>query len=309
MYQRFLWPCVKKVDLILVDTRSNGQKHLNLPSIEFDHCIAQLEADGKKYQLELTNSKLPFGAAPVQDLAANSLLIPREGDPEVNAIKPLEMPGRKKNTVHRQTEIKVENNDFVLNRDNINRGSLSTYTRSRYADKGKDEIEKSMTKSVSSAFTNQVKVSNITFKNLDDLADTVVYSYTLNAKNAVQDVAGMKILKMPWVDLNSNLSIVSVEKREYPVLLWSYSSQEEETETIKLILPAGEIIVEKPKDIVVSCPSATYTLTFDSTKPGILVAKRKFVVLKDIVSTSEYDAFRDFMNKVSEHDTKQYAFK
>jgi predicted Zn-dependent protease len=298
-----------KANLILVDTRSNGQKHLNLPSIEFDHCIAQLEADGKKYQLELTNSKLPFGAGPVQDLAANSLLIPREGEAEINAIKPLEMPGRKKNTVHRQTEIKIENNDFQLTRDNINRGSLSTYTRSRYADKGKDEIEKSMTKSVASSFTNQVKLTNITFKNLDDLADTVVYSYSLNAKNAVQDVAGMKILKMPWVDLNSNLSIVSLEKRDYPVLLWSYSSQEEETETIKLILPTGKLMVEKPKDIVVSCPSASYSLTYDSSKPGVLIAKRKFVVLKDIVSTAEYNEFRDFMNKVSEYDTKQYAFK
>lgn len=298
-----------KANLILVDTRSNGKKHLNLPSIEFDHCIAQLEADGKKYQLELTNSKLPFGAGPVQDLAANSLLIPREGEPEVNKIETLEMPGRKKNTVHRQTEIKVENNDFVLSRDNINRGALCTYTRSRYADKGKDEIEKSMTKSVSSAFSNQVKLSNITFKNLDDLADTVVYSYTLNAKNTVQDVAGMKILKLPWVDLNSNLSIVSLEKREYPVMLWSYSSQEEETETIKLILPPGKLMVEKPKDVTISCSSASYSLTFDSSKPGILIAKRKFLVLKDIVPTAEYEAFRDFMNKVSEYDTKQFAFK
>jgi hypothetical protein len=68
-------------------------------------------------------------------------------------------------------------------------------------------------------------------------------------------------------------------------------------------------MVEKPKDVVVSCPSASYSLTYDSSKPGVLIAKRKFVVLKDIVSTAEYNEFRDFMNKVSEYDTKQYAFK
>ena len=166
-----------------------------------------------------------------------------------------------------------------------------------------------MTKSVASGFSNQVKLSNITFKNLDDLADTVVYSYSLNAKNTVQDVAGMKILKLPWVDLNSNLTIVSTEKRDYPVQLWSYSSQEEETETIKLVLPAGKLLVEKPQNVSLSCPNASYTLTFDSSKPGVMIAKRKFVVLNDMVPTKDYPAFRDFMNKVAEHDTKQYAFK
>ena len=29
-----------KANLILVDTRDNGERHLNLPSVDFNHCIA-----------------------------------------------------------------------------------------------------------------------------------------------------------------------------------------------------------------------------------------------------------------------------
>src|SRR6185369_11120234 len=51
-------------NLVLVDTRDQGEKDLDLPAIGFNHCIAQLKAGGKNYFIELTDKNLPFGCMP-----------------------------------------------------------------------------------------------------------------------------------------------------------------------------------------------------------------------------------------------------
>ncbi|MDP1335075.1 transglutaminase domain-containing protein, partial [Klebsiella pneumoniae] len=51
-----------KANLVLVSTRDNGLYGMLLPNIQFNHCIASLEEGGKKYYIELTDNKNPFGA-------------------------------------------------------------------------------------------------------------------------------------------------------------------------------------------------------------------------------------------------------
>jgi hypothetical protein len=43
---------------VLVDTKDNGSKEMMLPSVDFNHCIVSLQADGREYYLELTDNKL-----------------------------------------------------------------------------------------------------------------------------------------------------------------------------------------------------------------------------------------------------------
>ena len=49
-----------KANLVLVNTRDNGLKEMELPSLEFNHCIVKCQIDGKGYFLELTDNNLPF---------------------------------------------------------------------------------------------------------------------------------------------------------------------------------------------------------------------------------------------------------
>jgi hypothetical protein len=126
-------------------------------------------------------------------------------------------------------------------------------------------------------------------------------------KNALQDVAGMKIFRLPWTDKNS-LKIVSTETRVYPLEYWKYQVEDNTTEILNVELPQGRKLVETPQNIRYECPSAVYTLNFTLTKNGFAVT-RHFQRLQDSISTSDYTAFRDFLNKVSESDNKSYAVK
>jgi len=50
------WP---EASLILVDTPDNGDRDLLLPSINFNHCIAQLDAGNKRTSWSLLLKNYP----------------------------------------------------------------------------------------------------------------------------------------------------------------------------------------------------------------------------------------------------------
>lgn len=298
-----------KANLILVDTRDNGEKHLNLPSIDFNHCIAELTADGKKYIVELTDQKLSFSSLPTTDLNANILRIPRDGDAPATSLTKLTSSNRPINSTYRVTDLKFENNDFIFTRKNIKTGSYASSMRNEYGDEGKEQQEKSITRAVSSDFTNPVKLINLKFKDLVSLSDSFEYEYSFNVKNEVNEVIGIKIFRMPWSEAVRSLSFLSLETRKYPFQLWDLDPDEANTEVCNVELPKGKVLAEEPKSVSISTSVADYSLTYNTSVPGKLSATRVLKFKKPIVSPAEYAEFREFYNKVAEADTKQIGFK
>ncbi|MCD7972430.1 MAG: DUF3857 domain-containing protein [Candidatus Azobacteroides sp.] len=298
-----------KANLVLISTREYGNNMLSLPSPNFNHCIAQLEIDGKIYYLELTDNHLPFGAAIDSDLQCNILPIPYREETSGRDLLLMDMPDRIPNKVTRETILSVKERDFLLSHHFVRKGQLASFYRYRYADIGAEERRKDVTQMIASDWNQPVKVSDLTFMNLDNLADSVVYGYTLEVTNALQEVAGMKIFKLPWSDALPSLALVALEKRTYPLEFWSYLYCDEEEEGMQIILSPEQQFVEIPKNVTLECPAASYELSFQMQEDGTLHAKRFFKKKKDIVLPEEYEEFKEFFNTVSENDNKQYAIK
>lgn len=296
-----------KANLVLLANRENGQNLLPLPMINFNHCIAQLEVDGKTYYLELTDNKLPFGAALEADLHSWILPIPYDNEASVNKLLTMEMPFRDPNVVSRSQEVAFAGNDMNINANAARLGSFASYMRQYYADLGEVEQLKQMSQTVASSFNTPTKVTSIKFVNLNNLNDTLYSNYDIEVKNALQEVAGMKIFKLPWRDAISSLEEVSLKTRKYPFELWQYFSADYREEQIDIILPEGKKFVEIPKDIELECANASYKLTFDTKTKGKVIAKRKFTRKTEIVDPGQYEEFKNFLYSVSENDNKQYA--
>lgn len=296
-------------NLVLIATRDNGQKQLQLPSVNFNHCIAQLNIDGKTYYLELTDNKLPFAAALTVDLKSNILPIPLDNEPFGDKLLTMDMPFRQLNTIQRLSKITFNNNDMLIVRHSTRFAAFASYLRQAYEDLGNEERLKRISQAVASDYSVPVKVSNLTFKNLDNLADSADCDFDVEVKNALQDVAGMKILRLPWTDRISSLEEVTAETRQYPMEFWAYQPEDINVEQINIILPPGKQFVELPQDVRLTCANAAYQLTYNNKTPGIVTIRRTLQRKTEQVSTQEYAAFRDFINKVSENDNKQYAIK
>ena len=168
---------------------------------------------------------------------------------------------------------------------------------------------KNISQAIASDFTVPIKVTDLKFTNLDNLADSMTIEYKLEIKNILQDVAGMKILNLPWSEKFSSLDVVTEETRKYPLELWSYLPDDMNSEIINFILPAGKRFMEIPQNIHFECANADYHLTYEIKTPGKVIIRRTFERKTDQVTPNQYTAFRDFINQVSESDNKQYAIK
>ena len=298
-----------KANLVLISTRDNGNKTLPLPSVSFNHCIAQLSMNDKTYFLELTDNKLPFGAALSVDLKSDILPIPFEDDRVGGKLLIMDMPFRPKNVINREHTLTISNKDVLISRKSVYFESYASTLRETYRNIGSDDQLKNINQAIASDFTVPIKVTGLKFTNLDNLADSMTIEYKLEIKNILQDVAGMKIINLPWSEKFSSLDVVTEENRKYPLELWSYLPEDLTSEVINFVLPTGKKFMEIPQDIHIECTNADYHLTFNTKTPGKVIIRRTFERKTEQVTQKDYTAFRDFVNQVSESDNKQYAIK
>lgn len=295
-------------NLVLVSTRENGDHYLVQPNVGFNHCIAHLIADGKEYFIELTDNKLSFSSLGTSLMNTPILQIPTETIKVSGELEKLNAKNRVVNDVIRNTNISFNNNDMVVNRSTIRTGVFADGTRYDYAELGKEEQLKTMSQAISTDFTTPVKLTELNFGDLSGLLDTTTYKLTFTVSNALMDVAGMRIIKLPWSESYSSLDFLTLEKRTYPFNIWSFSSIENAIEELSIELPKGKLLVEMPKSVVINNALLSYSLTFKMSGTK-LIATRSFKFNKDIVTVEEYDSFKETFTKISEADSKQLAFK
>lgn len=297
-----------KANLVLIATRDYGNNKLVLPSINFNHCIAQLNIGNDVYYLELTDNNLPFGAAIDADLNAQILPIPFSNEPFGDKLIRMEIPNRPQNTSYRTQNIKLNGNNMSIYRKSDYVAALASQRRYQFKSIGSEQQNKIISERISSAFNKPLKVSDLRFANLENLSDTVSQAYSFEVINALQDVAGMKIFALPWSDINS-LDLVSSETRKYPLEYWAYQTEDVTTEKITIELPAGKKLVDTPKNIDLQCANASYKMIFNTSKQGVVEVTRIFTRKKDQITPAEYPEYRTFLNEITENDTKQYAIK
>jgi tetratricopeptide (TPR) repeat protein len=296
-------------NLVLVDTRNEGDKNVDLPLIGFNHCIAQLHAGGKTYLIELTDNNLPFGAMSNILVNANGLYIPKDGAQTTNAsLAKLNSVNRTYNTIDRTSIIKIADNRADITRKSKIAGAEVSSTRGAYRNQSEEDRRKEITRLLSNEFSNGLSLKDFAIKNLDNLLDTVNMEYRFTVDNYTSDIAGMKIVKLPWSDTYSSSEIVSLDKRNFALNLWNFSSTPYDKEIMTIILPAGKKWIEIPKNVNYKCSSISYSLTY-TPKPGQLVVTREVKYLKDQIPVNEYAEFKEVVTKMAEADKQQMAFK
>lgn len=296
-----------QANLVLVLTRDQGDNGLDLPMIGFNHCIAQLHSGGKNYLVELTNNQLPFAAMSTNLIHANGLPIVKDSISQVKLEK-LDTRNRSINSVTRACTIRLNGSKADITRSNSSTGAEASRMRGSYRHQSNDDRNKQLTSSLSNEFAKNVLLQQLSFSNLDNLSDTVKMNYHFSVDNYTSEVAGMQIFSFPWVDIYGSLGFVSMEKRQFPIALWSVSSTPADKEVITFILPAGKKLIEAPKNVSYSCPALNYSLHFE-VKPDRVIATREVKYLAEEVPTSEFAAFKEVLNKMVAADKKQIAFK
>jgi len=291
-------------NLVLVNTRDNGLQSLPLPSIDFDHCIAQLNIDDNTYFIETTNEFLPFANVP--SWSKNQLLLPiREGSNElINMRNNL----GSKNRVERITELTFEKDKVITNKESKKFGDNASIMRDIYYYLTEKERNEQMEKAVIDEDPSLTMTDFYFSSGLEGVSDSVCYFYKYEQPQKFIEVGDMLVYEVEWTDKFNSADFVASSERKTPIELQSYFSSEEELETIKITLPKDTKLSEVPNNIKISNSIFEYSLTFEVEKEK-LVCKREFHLLADIVNIEDYQLFKEDIKKLAKSDKTNLIFK
>ncbi len=298
-----------KVNLVLIDTRDNGELAMVLPSVEFNHCIVKVVADGKTWYLELTDEHLPFGCLPNHDLQALALEIPFGQQTTDAKLFHLDPPNRVRDVRAQVAEVNVEKRDLSIRSNGTRSGTPTVFLRDKYQSLSKQKRIEEMQNAIANDFTNPVTVKNVEFGNLEQLNDTLQYEVQYQVKNEVLEIGDLKSFKVPYYFVFLKADAFSEEKRTHPVSYWRYEDCDAYHEDLTIHLPAGKQFSEVPKDVSLSFNGTTYSIHFEKKSADTLRVVRDIRINRADVPTKDWPALREFVEAVVTAETKYVAFK
>jgi len=295
-----------KAQLVLVKTRNYGLNSMILPSIDFNHCMAKVNANGKDYYYELTSKYLPVTS--LYNTAVNSSILDIGGTDADKTIKYLDPATRKQNNVTISSEINIKDGElFITEKSNRTQAQAAIY-RAAFSDMSENDKNKKFKEYLSSLYPDN-NLSEISFKNLTNTqTDTVNMMLKYEVKNAIKEIAGMNIFSLPWNDKIQPSYLKISANRTNPIDLSQLFSMDNETETITLTLPSDKKMVEDPKPVVLTNDFIEYSIV-PQNKNGKLVITRTIKVKKEYIPADKAQDFGAFFKKVIDADNRELAMK
>lgn len=286
-------------NLVLVNTRRNGLNAMSLPSINFDHCIAELNLDNEKYYLELTAENLPFGT--IGENMINSFSLPIHN----NSTKPINLDFKKRleNKISRNTEISFQGNKAIIKKNTIKIGSNASLMRSSYLYSSKKERFESMQEAIIDD-NPTLKLTKFEFnEGLDKVNTPVKYYVEYEDLNPFVEISSMSLylFKIPWTDNFSNLEIISQPNRQHTLELWRYFTSEKRQEKIIINLPNDKKLSGFPENINISNEVFDYQLNFKQNGNKIECNRNFKIKIRD-VNPNYYNKFKTDFEKVIKSD-------
>ena len=297
--------------LVLVDTRDNGQKDMLLPSVAFNHCIIKLKEKDKEHFLELTNKFHPFIASDPYLEGALALEIPEKASEGLSAkLKKLDMNDERPILVERHTQVQMEGDDMLVETKTIKTNAAATGIRYSYKEQSVKNQEKNMLEAISNDFDNPVELLALSFDNLDEnTADTVSYTFKFKVKKPTIKVNKITLVKFPWADGLHSLSFIADKTREYDYETWNfYLGYRTEDAYMAFVLPEGAKVLDLPENISTSYGGFHYKMEFKQEGQKVIAHRRlEFVPMS--ISPEEYPDFKKFFEKVLEGDNYYLSYE
>ena len=291
-------------NIVLVETKDNGEKDMLLPSIEFNHAIVNVVFDQKEHFIELTNDNNPFNvSAPYLD---GAMTLPING--ENTKLQALDGKNASPVQVIRKVKVSLDNRNITVKVDNIKTSSKAAYMRSSYKNLNRKSMRQTMTSAISSDYNNKVKLIDLKFQNLDNISDSVVYKYSYTVKNEAIKINDMLLLKVPWIDGITSLDFLGDDDRKYPFNFWRYKNADHYKQTITINPPAGKHVFEVPKPENFAYKGLKYK-SYYKRNGDTVTGVRELFYDADVFTKEEYPQLKRFFEKVSEADERYVGYR
>ena len=292
-----------KAEIVLVNTRDNGQEDLLLPNIGFNHAIAKVYVNNTYYIVELTSDLNPFSTMG-QILKGAFVLEINDNNSEPYL---LDSKTRVANAFYRESTVNINNDDININRKAIKYGDYAASARNAYRDIGKKKRRQKIQSAISDDFSN-IKLNNINFDTtLYTNDDSITYDYNFDVYDAFTQFGSTKLIELPFTTKQKPIDFINNPDRKYDLDFWKFINDDYQKEKLIINIPSNLKLAEIPKDKIYNSPYADYSLTFEK-KGNKIIAIRYITFKKDIVPADDFSTFSDFYSKVIKADKTQIGF-
>ncbi|NIK92068.1 tetratricopeptide repeat protein [Mangrovimonas sp. CR14] len=298
-------------NLILVLTSDHGDNALILPSQDFNHCIVNLKINNKVRFIELTDKYLPFGSLPTSLYNANALEIPYDSNNsnaqyELFKLTNLE---RNKGVVENHLSLNLGNNSSSLKVETKISGHVASGYESIFVEPNHDVVKKSISELFEGSFEGDFTLDSLGSIETIDKNKMVKYTSWITLKSKPKTLGSMKIMQLPIVSNPYTSDLINENERNYPIEYSRYENVDEYKTTYDIYLDEGQNFQEIPENINLSFKSHVYKLTFVKISANHLKAYIYAKPSLEVVSTSDYLEFKEYVKKILEAEKQLIGYK
>lgn len=302
-----------KVNLCLVNTRSQSKNDVVFPSTNFNHCIVKANVDNKEYYLELTNPYLSFASLPTSVENAQILEIPYQNVENLEAktinLKSKNIPKAKmKNIIN----AKIENRDWKFEVKATRYGKEAEPARAKYGNLSVEKQKETLQKRLAGAFKNPLTVDDVGYPtDLNvSLSDSISYQMKYSVKNEILEIGSLKTFIIPYYGEIININEFQDNKRTQDIILWEYQDAPEHEDVVIIKTPVGTKLIDIPTNTTVVGKFGTFIFTFQKVNENTLKATRiAKVAVNEVITPEEYAEFKKFLDKLTDIENKYVTFK
>lgn len=285
-----------RADPVLLSTRSHGYTYAMYPLMDrFNYVISRLELDGKYYYLDASKPRMGFGRLGADSYNGHARVINDMATP-VDFIADSLME-------RKFTSVFIVNDEKGNLTGNIQQspGFYESYSlRSRIKEKGKEQLFNDIKK----GFSSEIEIKKPVIDSLDNYDEPLRLRYEFDIKSDSEDIIYFNpMLGEAWKE-----NPFKSAQRVYPVEM-PYAM--DETYLLRLDIPAGYVIDEMPKQLVVKLNEADDGMfEFRISESGGAISLRSRLRLKRaFFLPEEYETLREFFNLVVKKHSEQIVFK
>ncbi len=287
-----------KADYVLVNTDVKAFD-IQLPTPNFDHCIASVETKkGRKY-LDFTAHHFAVSSIPANDLDVMCLQI---GSNNSSGLFSLERKNFDRTDRKVNSSVKVmDDMKLSVYQQSSFTGTMAASYRSAFYEQGYDEVKKMVVEYFGSTFPS-LEVDTVWIDNMEERGMPFTEHVRYSVPNFISDMGSYKMLQVPWVYALKPDESVSYKERKFPL---EYDYLNDNThEKIAITLPPNTEPMELIPVTTFTSPIADYECkrTFDK---GVLTLERSYKIKKRKASIEQYQEVKDFINNVVREDDKR----
>ena len=286
-----------KADPVILSTRSNGSLNLNSAMLQqFNYLVAAVYAGGKVYLVDATDPLRPYNQLPFDCLNRTGRLI-SESDPKFVDLKNDEMYNR----------------SYNLDCNIDNSGNLVGQMVTRYSDISAYNIRREIKLESEEGYLDDLKsespdseISDFKIRNIENIDSTLVLTYNFKIDDGAQN-AGNEILINPYQLKTESVNPFYSSTRNFPI---DFGCPEKENFSMKLHIPEGYSVVEKPENITVSLGKDGGQFEFICKETeNTLELTGNLNINKTLYNPSEYSEVQKFYLKVQKKQAEFIVLK